>query len=63
MRHATQQTDATTIVHSLDAEQIAERLNELAAEQQALRVLLRSARAREQVRRRRERREGGTDGK
>jgi hypothetical protein len=39
--------DPVAIVQSLDADAIAARLDELAREEQALRVLLRSARARQ----------------
>jgi hypothetical protein len=48
-------TDPIRIVESLDADLIAARLAELSAEQRALRVLLRSARARQVARERQER--------
>jgi hypothetical protein len=50
-------TDAVHLLRALDADAIAARLAELAAEERALRVLLRSARAREQATRRQQRRE------
>jgi hypothetical protein len=53
--------DLTTLVKSLDADAIAHRLEELVAEEQAVRVLLRSARAREQAQRRRQQREDRCD--
>jgi hypothetical protein len=48
------QTDAVTLIEALDPDQISRRLDELVAEERALRVLLRSARARQQARRRRQ---------
>jgi hypothetical protein len=63
MNTADVQTDPVALVRSLDADQIARRLEELAAEERALRVLLRSARARQQGQLRRERREGVTRGR
>jgi hypothetical protein len=57
MSRATIPTDPVALVQSLDPDQIARRLEALAAEERALRVLLRSARAREQALRRRQRRE------
>jgi hypothetical protein len=53
-RAITTQTDAVALIQGLDADQIARRLEELDAEAQALRVLLRSARARERARTRRQ---------
>lgn len=44
--------DATTIVESLDADAIRQRLEQLGREQDALRVLLRAARARQRGQRR-----------
>jgi hypothetical protein len=52
-------TDAAKLVKSLDADEIARRLEELADEERALRVLLRSARARENAVRRRRSQKGG----
>jgi hypothetical protein len=46
-------TDPTTLLRTLDPEQIARRLDELDAEAKALRVLLRAVRARKQAQRRR----------
>jgi hypothetical protein len=57
MSRADVQTDPVALVRSLDADEIARRLTDLAAEERALRVLLRSARAREQARRRQQQRE------
>jgi hypothetical protein len=56
MSRAERQPDAVALVMSLDADQISRRLEELAAEERALRVLLRTARAREQGRPRRQQR-------
>ena len=53
MKNATPNpTDPVNIVKTLDGDSIAARLTELDAEASALRVLLRSARARENVQRR-----------
>jgi hypothetical protein len=57
MSHAPLPTDPVTLVQSLDSKQIAARLEELAAEQDALRVLFRSARARERAQRQRQAKE------
>lgn len=46
-------SDPVSIVNTLDADSIAKRIAELDAEASALRVLLRSARARENAQRRR----------
>jgi len=46
------QINAVRLIESLDPDQISRRLHELVAEERALRVLLRSARAREHARRR-----------
>jgi hypothetical protein len=45
-------TDPVALINGLNADQITKRLEELTAEEQALRVLLRSARARDGARRR-----------
>ena len=50
--------DSIAIIQSLDAEEVAQRLEELAAEDHALLVLPRSARARQQAQRCRQKRDG-----
>jgi hypothetical protein len=64
MRNATPNpTDPVSIVKTLDADAIAARLAELDSEASALRVLLRSARAREQALRRCQQREDMVGGR
>jgi hypothetical protein len=58
MSRATRPADPVALIQSLDPDAIARRLDELAAEEHALRVLLRSARARQQAQRRRDAQEG-----
>jgi hypothetical protein len=54
-------TDAVALVENLDPDAIAKRLDELVAEERALRVLLHSARARQQAQRRRQQKEAKAD--
>jgi hypothetical protein len=54
-------TDPIRFIESLDADQIAERLAQLSAEERALRVLLRSARARQAAKGRQRKREEAAD--
>jgi hypothetical protein len=57
MTRATLPADPVALIQSLDPDAIARRLDELVAEERALRVLLRSARARRQAELRRQARE------
>jgi hypothetical protein len=61
METSTSPLDPLDLLRSLHADQLAKRLDELVAESKALRVLLRSARAREAARRRQQKQKETSD--